>query len=212
MNNFSLEGSILKRLEAPAAVVGIDEVGNGAWAGPLVAGAVVLPRGKLRGLYAEIKDSKRMSARRREEVAKRIKEVASVCAVRAIMPWEIDADGFSTARTRVIALAFLIVREAMPEHKLAAILDGRDLRRLAAELHPESQAVNRADGTSISVAAASIIAKVARDRLMYAYAELFPGYGFDTNVGYGTAEHRKGLKLYGPTAIHRMSVKPVARA
>lgn len=207
MNNFSIEGSVLSR--GPNMVVGIDEVGNGAWAGPIVAGAVVLPRGKLNGLYAEIKDSKRVSPRRREDLAERIKEVALAFAVRAATHSEIDTLGLSACRTRAIGLAFQAVQEAMPEYEVAAILDGRDLRRLAALLHPASLAVNRADATSISVAAASILAKVARDKRMHAYADLFDGYGWATNVGYGTTEHREGLRLYGPTSVHRMSVRPV---
>src|SRR3990167_6945502 len=119
MNNFSLEGSILSR--GPNMVVGIDEGGNGAWAGPIVAGAVVLHRGKLNGLYAEIKDSKRLSWRRREELAVRIKEVALACEVRAATHEEIDTLGLSACRTRAITLAFLAVHEAMPEYELAAI-------------------------------------------------------------------------------------------
>ena len=214
MNNFSIEGSILSRIDGPAAVVGIDEVGNGAWAGPIVAGAVILPRGKLRGLYAEIKDSKRLSATRRVQLAARIRSAATAYAVRAVTAHEIDATGQAWARKRVILLAFDAVLDDIPEDcELAAILDGRDLKKLAAELHDESIATNKADDRSLSVAAASILAKVARDHLMCCYAELYTGFdSWSTNMGYGTPEHAEALAQLGPTAIHRRSVRPVAIA
>ncbi|KKN30773.1 hypothetical protein LCGC14_0830780 [marine sediment metagenome] len=213
MNNFSIEGSILSRIDGPAAVVGIDEVGNGAWAGPVVAGAVVLPRGKLTGLYAEIKDSKRVTALRRVQLASMIKNAATAYAIRAATAHEIDTRGLAWARARAITLAFDAVGGELPaDCTLVAILDGRCLRALARRLHPQSIATNGADDVSLSVAAASIIAKVARDHLMHAHDEFWPGYGWRTNVGYGTSEHRRALAQLGPTAIHRMSVRPVAAA
>lgn len=175
-------------------VAGADEVGRGALAGPLVAAAVVLPPGvRIQGL----RDSKMCTRRQRETLARRIREVALAVSVVRVRPDSIDREGLSRANIKALRRA-LASLDVDPDY---ALIDRFALRRLPFP----SLGVIKADAISRSVAAASIVAKVHRDAAMRRYARRFKGYGFETNVGYGTAEHWDALRRLGPSDIHRRS-------
>ncbi|MBO4375137.1 MAG: ribonuclease HII [Lachnospiraceae bacterium] len=173
-------------------VCGIDEVGRGPFAGPVVAGAVILPK-DCDILY--INDSKKLSAKKREELCEIIKEKAVAWATARVENDRID-------EINILQATFEAMREAIkklekrPDILLndAVTIPGVDIRQVP---------IVKGDAKSISIGAASIIAKVERDGYMKEYDSIYPGYGFASNMGYGTAAHIKALKELGPTPIHR---------
>ena len=175
-------------------VAGADEVGRGALAGPLVAGAVILPPDTT---IEGIRDSKLCTRLQRERLAEQIKEEALAWSVVRVRHDRIDRDGLQTCNLQALRRA-LKTLEHTPDY---ALLDCFKLKRLP---YP-NLGVKKADYVSRTVAAASIIAKVERDAAMRRYSKRFPGYGFGTNVGYGTRFHWNALKEHGPCAIHRKS-------
>ena len=186
-------------LAAGRVIIGVDEVGRGAWAGPVVAGAVILPAGlQIDGLN----DSKLVRPKRRLELDHIIRSQAAACGLGWVSPAEVDARGLSWAMAESgrRALAELGSSEAI------IILDGK--WNYLADTH-DAMAIVKADSLVTPVAAGSIIAKVARDAYMAQAALEHPGYGFETHVGYGTAAHREALSQLGPSPIHRFSYKPL---
>ena len=177
--------------------VGIDEVGRGSLAGPLVAGAVILRR-PIKGL----KDSKLLTRQQREKLAIIIHKRAIAVGLGWVEPKEIDAIGLTASVRRAMTLALEQVTEAYDE----IIIDG-NFNFLAK--NPRARVCIKADQTVPQVSAASIIAKVARDQFMREIASTYPEYGFETHVGYGTDAHRTALRKYGICGIHRRSYKPV---
>jgi ribonuclease HII len=175
-------------------IAGADEVGRGALAGPLVAAAVILPPdADLPGL----KDSKLCTPLQRARLADRIRAVALAVSVVRVQPWRIDRVGLQRSNLEALRRALKGLVET-PDY---ALLDCFPLARLPFP----ALGVKKGDVVSRSVAAASIIAKVHRDRAMRRYHRRYPGYGFATNVGYGTRQHWGALKRLGPSAIHRLS-------
>ncbi len=175
-------------------VVGVDEVGRGAWAGPLTIGAVVVP--KDRRIY-KLRDSKQLSEPEREALFDRIADWAEAWAVGHASHDECDALGMSAAQK--LAARRAIDGLGVPVD--AVILDGKwDFVG-----HPVTSKLVKGDATCLSIAAASILAKVTRDRMMRAAAETYPGFDFEFNKGYPCPRHQKALHGYGPTAIHRRS-------
>jgi ribonuclease HII len=184
-------------------VAGLDEVGRGAWAGPVVAAAVILPPGdlELASRLGGVRDSKLLSPPRREALMRLIAQYALAIGVGAMPPGAIDAMGIVPATRRAMHLA-LDSLASPPDHLLVDHLTLPDL--------PLAQiSMPHGDLQVLSIAAASIVAKVCRDRLMDRYEALFPGYGLVRNKGYGTPEHRAGLQALGPSAIHRFSFAPL---
>ncbi|MCX8007738.1 MAG: ribonuclease HII [Coriobacteriia bacterium] len=180
-------------------IAGIDEVGRGALAGPVTAAAVILrPEVSIPGLA----DSKTLTARRRERVAADIRASALSVTVAHVAPSDIDALGIVEATRRAMsdALAQLSVRPDI------VLVDG-----LPVELPAQTRAVVRGDSLLAAVAAASIVAKVERDRLMTELDETFPGYAFAVHKGYGTAQHLEALHRLGPCTAHRMSFAPCSQ-
>lgn len=178
-------------------IAGVDEVGRGAWAGPIVACAVILPlRPRLRG----IRDSKLLSSAKREVLAARIRAVAYSIGIGVVPPEEIDRDGINAANQRVMQLAIAQLRQVE-----FLLVDGRPLY----SFDTQHTAIINGDALVYSIAAASIVAKVARDHMMQKYHEQFPQYAFVTNNGYGTAEHQRALHTYGVSPIHRRSFQPI---
>lgn len=175
-------------------VVGLDEVGKGAWAGPLTVGAVVIP-GERR-LY-KVRDSKQLKPSEREAMATRIKGWASAWAVGHASAAECDELGMSDAQRLATrrALADLGVK---PDH---ALVDGNWNFVETIETTP----IVKGDGRSLSIAAASIVAKVTRDAIMRSASGTYPWYSFESNKGYPCHKHRAALRLYGPSTIHRRS-------
>jgi ribonuclease HII len=181
-------------------VAGVDEAGRGPMAGPVVAAAVVLDPSDAASWWGELRDSKLLSARARERLAEAIRRSAEV-GVGVVGPEVIDALGITIATCEAMRLALEELSPA-PDHIL---VDGRPLRSLAL---PHTALVG-GDRRCLSIAAASVVAKVERDRLMLEYEGLFPGYGFSRHKGYPTAGHVQALAKLGPCAIHRRSWAPV---
>ena len=181
-------------------VAGVDEVGVGPLAGPVAAGVVALEPGRKFAWFSDVRDSKVLSAAVRETLAAQI-----IDSVPYAIGWasveEIDRIGILPARR----LCMLRAIEQLPSAPSAVISDALDLP-LA-----DVRAVVKADAQSVSVAAASIVAKVARDALMVEACERFHGFGFCQNKGYATADHKRALHRLGPTEIHRKSFAPVAQ-
>jgi ribonuclease HII len=192
-----------KAAGAPAVLVaGVDEAGRGPLAGPVVAAAVVLPGKALpRKLSRAIDDSKQLLPAVREELCAHISGRCAVGVGRASAP-EID-------EVNILQATFLAMRralEALPDPPGVALVDGN---RLPPGLACRCSTVVDGDRLSLSIAAASIVAKVTRDRLMTELAAAYPGYGWETNFGYATAEHRAALRALGPCAEHRRTFRSV---
>ncbi len=185
-----------------SVIGGVDEVGRGCWAGPVVVACVTWPisiiTGELSGLLAKIRDSKTLSLKQRTELELFIKESATF-AIGECSAAEVDQFGIGKATQ----LAGERAIQQLPIEYL--LLDGRE----RVDLPIKQEAIIDGDALSISIASASIIAKQYRDRLMGELALEYPEFGFERHVGYGTAVHIARLKELGPTAIHRMSYKPV---
>jgi len=181
-----------------ATICGIDEAGRGPWAGPVVAAAVVLDRGNI---PPGLNDSKTLTPRRRAVLFDAIRASALV-GVGIASVAEIDAVNILRANDR----AMLRAVEALDPAPGAALIDGN---RVPPGLPCRAEALIGGDRRSLSVAAASIIAKVTRDRIMGELAKTHPGYGWERNQGYGTAEHREALIRLGVTPHHRRSFRPI---
>ena len=175
-------------------ICGIDEVGRGPLAGPVVAGAVILPR-DCQILY--LNDSKQLSEKKREELYEVIMENAVSTGLGFVSPERIDEINILQATYEAMRQAIGKL-EKEPDLLLndAVTIPGVEIRQVP---------IIKGDAKSVSIAAASIIAKVTRDRLMVQYDEIYPEYGFASNKGYGAAAHLEALKKYGPTPIHRRS-------
>lgn len=182
-------------------VAGVDEVGRGPLAGPVAAGAVVLPQGARFRWLSRVRDSKQLTPDVREELAGRIWEGAVAAAVAFIPVEAVDRIGIAEASRQAMLAAVGDLR-TRPQHLL---IDAFQLRACNLGQTP----IIRGDATSLSIACASIIAKVARDRFMDVQEILYPGYAFMTNKGYFTAEHAEALDRLGPSDIHRRSFSPV---
>ena len=181
------------------AILGIDEVGRGPWAGPLVVAACVLDC-PISGL----KDSKQLSAKRREALADLISK-QSHYALAWIDASRIDQIGLAAALREAAKLAVRQIH--CPFHEI--IIDGTINFLAGTALAPYVTTLKKADSLIDAVSAASIVAKVARDQYMMDIAKLYPNYGFEKHVGYGTAMHRQALQKFGPCPEHRCSFRPV---
>lgn len=186
-------------------IAGVDEAGRGAWAGPVYAAAVVLPleRPDLARFLADVRDSKQLSPQRREATYARIREIALAVGVGRAEVAEIDAMGIRPATQLAMARAI---------GQLAGMVDALLIDYVHLPDIPIPQrALPKADARCLSVAAASIIAKVERDRWMVEMDREYPGYGFARHKGYGSSlQHRQALQQLGPSPIHRQTWRPVA--
>jgi ribonuclease HII len=199
----NLNEELALRASGYAHVAGIDEAGRGAWAGPVYAAAVVLPldRPDLAELLDGVCDSKQLSPAKREALLPVIQTVAEAVGVGWAGPGEVDEMGIVAATRQAMARAVAGLNGGA--HALLI-----DYVRLPGIDLPQ-RALPKADVHCMSVAAASIVAKVTRDRLMVALDADFPGYGFARHKGYGTRQHREALTRLGPSPIHRMSWRPI---
>ena len=201
MPDFSLEDAA--RASGHGLICGIDEAGRGPWAGPVVAAAVILDAATLPpGLIGGLDDSKKLKPARREELLEGLKAQALIGVGRADVA-EIDDINILQATMRAMARAVEDLSTA-PDF---ALVDGNQ----APDLECRIQCVVRGDGKSLSIAAASIVAKVTRDRIMASLAATFPGYGWERNAGYGTKEHQVALAALGVTPVHRKSYAPIRK-
>lgn len=183
-------------------VAGVDEAGRGAWAGPVVAAAVVLPPDpSIARRLAGVIDSKQLTARQRERLLTVVLTEAADSGVGIVPASEIDAYGIAEANRRAMHQAI----EALAISPDYLLIDYVRLPSLATPQH----SLPKGDSRVLSIAAASIVAKVTRDRLMAELAREYPGYGFERHKGYGTADHRASLLRLGSCPIHRRSFEPI---
>lgn len=182
------------------SVAGIDEAGRGSWAGPVVAAAVVLPRSLPATLFA-VRDSKCLSPDQRERLFEAILQAGLAVGIGWSSHHLIDRVGMAAANRAAMMRAIANLADA-PD---ALLIDAVHLPALAV---PQI-CMPKGEAHSVSIAAASIVAKVVRDRWMVSAAKHFPGYAFERNKGYGTREHRESLRQLGPCDVHRRSFHPV---
>ncbi len=175
-------------------IAGIDEVGRGPLAGPVLACAAILPRDSL---ILELNDSKKLSEKKRERLFDVLQKEAVAFAFGASSPKRID-------EINILQATYEAMREAIAGLSVCPDILFNDAVTIPDVELPQIPIIG-GDGKSVSIAAASILAKVTRDRMMAAYDEIYPGYGFARNKGYGTAEHIAALKRLGPCPIHRRS-------
>lgn len=175
-------------------ICGIDEVGRGPLAGPVVACAIILPK-DCNILY--INDSKQLTEKKREELYDQIMEQAVAVGVGSVPPFKID-------EINILQATYEAMRQAIGNLSVTPDLLFNDAVTIPG-VGIKQVPIIKGDAKSISIAAASIIAKVTRDRLMMAYDSIFPQYGFAANKGYGTKEHIEAIKKFGPSPIHRLS-------
>ncbi|MBI1170817.1 ribonuclease HII [bacterium] len=179
-------------------IAGLDEVGRGPLAGPVTAAAVVLNPDRIpKGL----RDSKALSAARREALAAELAEVAEVSVAHASVE---EIDRINILQASLLAMERAVAGLALPPDH--CLIDGN---KIPVRLHGRAEAIVKGDARCLSIAAASIVAKVARDRIMVDLAQQHPGYGWETNAGYPSAAHKKALLDLGVTPWHRRSFKPV---
>lgn len=174
-------------------IAGVDEVGRGCLAGPVVAAAVIL---NLDDIPEGINDSKQLTAKKREELAEEIERRALAFSVARVEHDEID-------RINILQATFVAMTRAVKALQPKSdyvLIDGR---HLLPSLDCPQQAIIKGDSLSVSIGAASIMAKVARDHWMQDYDRQYPGYGFSSHVGYNTRQHQEALAQLGPSAIHR---------
>ena len=187
------------RWSVEGLIAGVDEAGRGPLAGPVVAAAVILDdRKPIQGLA----DSKKLSAKRREGLFDEIRDKALCCSIAQASVQEID-------QLNILQATFLAMRRAVVGLRLPPKLVLVDGNRLPV-LEMRAEAIVKGDATVPAISAASILAKVSRDRWCADYHQLFPHYGFAQHKGYGTAEHLAALRQHGPCPEHRRSFRPVA--
>ena len=178
-------------------IAGVDEVGRGPLAGPVVAAAVILPQNcKIKGLN----DSKKIPKKKHEDIFQAVKDNALAIGIGIMDNQVIDQVNIYEA-TKLAMKEAISQLEPQPEHLL---IDAMKL-----DLPISQTSIIKGDANSLSIAAASIVAKVTRDKIMANYDEEFPGYDFAQNAGYGTAKHLEGIEKHGVTPIHRTSFEPI---
>ena len=197
-------------------VIGVDEAGRGPWAGPVTAGAAWIDPEALCALPKGLNDSKKISASKRADLFQELAALPQEIFRYAVVSRDaafIDEFGILPATFSAMdEAASLLINK---DDALSVLVDGNlapPFRETRAMLNtaPSIMPIIKGDARSLSIAAASIMAKETRDQIMIALNETHPGYGWDTNMGYGTADHRQGLAKQGPTQHHRLSYKPVS--
>lgn len=187
--------------EGHRIVAGADEAGRGAWAGPIVAAAVILPRNVR---LTDIRESKQLTPKARERWYERICAMADAYQIVMISEREIDRVGIAEANRAALQQALGLLAIA----PTAALVDALPIGETSFEV----RSIIRGDATITSIAAASILAKVARDRYMCALHMRYPVYGFDQHKGYGASLHRRRLLQYGVSPVHRQTFRPMVDA
>lgn len=202
MPNFAIEDTF------EGLVVGVDEAGRGPLAGPVVAAAVIFDRPRMpRALRRKLDDSKVLQPAVRDELYARLYDIQEqgVARIGVGSASVAEIDSINILQASLLAMARAV--DALGELPAIALVDGNQPPRLRCPVHT----VVGGDGRSLSIAAASVVAKVTRDRQMAELAGEHPGFGWERNAGYGTPEHHAALERFGPTPHHRRSFAPVAR-
>ena len=205
MPDFSLEESL--GLSTRAVIVGVDEVGRGPLAGPVTAAAVFVDRQKITSdLLTKIDDSKKIPQKQRATISKQIEGIA-IIGIGWASSSEIDQLNILEATMLAMQRAIFSLRKQIILDPDYILIDGNKVPRLDFP----SRAIVRGDEKSLSIAAASIVAKSKRDAFMTSLSKLYPGYGWEKNAGYGTGEHLAAIEREGITVHHRRSFKPIAK-
>ena len=188
-------------------MIGVDEVGRGSWAGPVMAGAAMLDLEK--PLHKKLNDSKKLSPEIRNEILAYL-EPTTLFGIGEASNFEIDQKGILPATFLAMERAIKSLIKKLYKKKIPTILiDGTNMPDFQNKLDVEIKLIKGGDGKSPSIASASIYAKQTRDKLMKKMDKTYPGYGFSSNMGYGTKLHRKYLIKLGTTPLHRMTFKPL---
>ncbi len=198
MPDFIREQELIAKLGSTAKIAGVDEVGRGPWSGPVTACAVVLDSNNIPD---GLNDSKKLTAKKREQLFDQIMETADV-SIAHVSVEEID-------QINILQASLLAMENALAGLSAPcdfALIDGNKKPK---NLVCPCETIIKGDAKSASIAAASIIAKVTRDQLMVTLSQQYPGYGWETNAGYGTKQHQEGLAKLGVTPHHRRSFKPI---
>ena len=204
MPDFSLEESL--GLSTSAVIVGVDEVGRGPLAGPVTAAAVFVDRQKITlDLLTKIDDSKKISQKKHATISKQIESIA-IIGIGWASSGEIDQLNILEATMLAMQRAIFSLQKQIILDPDYILIDGNKVPRLDFP----SKAIVRGDEKSLSIAAASIVAKSKRDAFMTSLSKLYPGYAWEKNAGYGTREHLAAIEREGITAHHRRSFKPIA--
>ena len=204
MPDFSLEESLC--LSTSAVIVGVDEVGRGPLAGPVTAAAVFFDRQKITSdLLTKIDDSKKIAQKKRATISKQIESIA-IIGIGWASSGEIDQLNILEATMLAMQRAIFSLQKQIILDPDYILIDGNKVPRLDFP----SKAIVRGDEKSLSIAAASIVAKNKRDAFMTSLSKLYPGYGWEKNAGYGTREHLAAIEREGITVHHRRSFKPIA--
>ena len=204
MPDFSLEESL--GLSTSAVIVGVDEVGRGPLAGPVTAAAVFVDRQKITSdLLTKIDDSKKIAQKKRATISKQIESIA-IIGIGWASSGEIDQLNILEATMLAMQRAIFSLQKQIILDPDYILIDGNKVPRLDFP----SKAIVRGDEKSLSIAAASIVAKSKRDAFMTSLSKLYPGYGWEKNAGYGTREHLAAIEREGITVHHRRSFKPIA--
>jgi len=200
-----LAAEILFGRETGKVICGVDEVGRGPLAGPVIAAAAIIPpEGLPAALACKINDSKKLSEKQREALFPALTQLCTYAVAEASV---IEIDTLNILHASLLAMTRAVrLLGTVPHH---ALIDGNKLPK---DLPCAASFLIKGDSKSLSIAAASIIAKVTRDRLMRCLAQEFPAYGWEQNAGYGTAKHLAALTSHGVTPWHRGSFAPVAQA
>lgn len=189
-------------------VCGIDEVGRGPLAGPVLASCVYIPEKiQRRRFLREVNDSKKLTLKKREALFIQIREHCAF-GIGSASPEEVDTLNIHNASLLAMRRAYLSMQDDFDIKPEMALVDGKFIPELSCSATP----IKKGDSVSLSIAAASILAKVTRDRIMVRLHEEHPYYGWERNAGYGTPEHLKGIKEHGITPYHRQSFAPVKEA
>lgn len=198
----TLEYEQAARAKGFMQIAGIDEAGRGPWAGPVTAAAVILPE---QFAHAQLNDSKQLSGKKREIIFKEL-------MVHERIFWGIgSASAAEIDELNILRATHLAMQRAVNHLRMTPdflLIDGRPVKSFTIP----QQSIVKGDGKSLSIAAASILAKVTRDSLMLEIDREFPQYGFARHKGYGTSQHSKAIQTFGPCAIHRKSFAPIRTA
>jgi len=216
MNRPSIKEEIALWKKGYDFVIGVDEVGRGAFAGPVVAGAVLFERKNSHKsitslLQKGINDSKLLTSQKREILSRMIKKSAAFYSIAAVNVGKINKRGIKSATEAAFRKAITKIitniqkRSNLSSNRFYLLADGFHIKYIRKLGLKNQKAIIKGDRKSVSIAAASIIAKVYRDKLMEKLDKKYPGYGFARNKGYGTRYHREALKKYGLSKIHRSS-------
>ena len=185
-------------------VGGVDEVGRGAVAGPVVAAVVILPQGLM---IPGVRDSKKLSEKARSQLAGEIKKAALDFGIGWARAEMVDSKGIVAATQHAMDCALSDLKESLADSRCALLIDGRPMPELEKRLHSMAHVefIVKGDALSHSIAAASILAKVERDNYMSEWREMYPQYGFEKHKGYGTAAHIAAIREHGSCILHRQS-------